>query len=361
MPRFTKVVGFPLLIVLITFGLGWSAQDAWANGNDPYGEGLKMGKGSRLQGEPLDTSERRSYREIPKDEAANYVDIKKFPPKDYLYVANYWHLDRFYVAAIPVDLDVKQAILQVVYFVPQDVMHHMQGRFDHPKTPILLFQQTTDKDPHFKPISIDSSTISLEAVGTVRFPADFGVKNGLDGSLAASHRLMSSETKTRMLVYDLHQETRQYPLVFTGDRLNNFWKFALGAFYDPEMTKVYHFLKYNCTNSWFSVIDRFMAKNSDSFLNRSLRSIPFELRGSFLYASNISLAVPTWIKMHLNRRGVISYANPYPNLDVEVGGPTPEAWNTCPTLLLNGAKDFVKNTVSRIKKVTGFPGMPYEG
>lgn len=326
---------------------------AQADENDPYDVIYRMGPDSPLAGLTLDTRERRNYKIIPLDEAEKYVDIVKFPPDKFTYVANYWHLDRFYIAAIPSDLQIKETIMQVVYFAPQDIMRHMQGRFDHPNTPVMLFQQSVSRDVNFQPIKIESTTISLEAIGTYDRPAEFGVKPGLDGSLAASFRLLSTETKTRMLVYDLMQETRQYPIVFTGKRAEDFWKFAFTTFHRPEMLDVYHFINNNCTVVWFALLDDFTRTNPKSFYNRTLRKIPFEFRNLFLKTSKISLALPSFIEMHLKRRGVISYVNTYPSLDKEFHGPTPEAWNTCTMMLRSAASDAVKKAVAKIKAITG--------
>jgi hypothetical protein len=260
--------GVRKFVILIALCISVSASGSECTaGYDPFSPSGIMPSGSMAGrcleinhqvGDP-DIPKRRSFRTLTPEEASKVVPLEVIAAADpdIRYIANVSHDGDFWVGMFH-EMDAIESIsFQVERFPPEWIAAHTELRFNlKAGKSVRLFSQT---DPLKAATEISNFIMTVEGVPVVGGPK-FNLVDALKDKFGLAKRIVSLEDKVKTVIFKEMNTVYQYPLAFSADQKNGFWKMALEDLSDPEMKQVYHLLRKNCTNSLFELLDHFLGR-----------------------------------------------------------------------------------------------------
>ncbi len=215
-----------------------------------------------FEGQPIDTTERRSVRILTAAEAAPYA-----PGPGDVVIANFYHTDprypgKFWVAKVPADA-VDNVIFEswnfswlskkipILKYIPTAA--HNEIRFQlKPGMGMTLYPQESAGPPLDHTVS--DFVFSVEAVGPKG--VGFSFSGGVGKHFIAAHRLKSIEASYYERVVRDREKVKQYRLDLDPKTKQDLLLNALAMADGAGMHTMYHLYKKSCTTEAYRLIDR---------------------------------------------------------------------------------------------------------
>ncbi len=220
--------------------------------NDPYEPNVKMDHGP-LKGLCVIPVSRRSVKILEVQESRLY-----FPPAaGKVVVANFSHLNKFWIAQIPVQ-QVKNLILQIQYFpvlsFPKIDIAHTQFLFEFEEgAEILLLPQI--KNPSApSPIKLNRMIFSVENIGP--YGELFDAFKGLKGHYNLAYRAVSLSDKYKWMVEEFGNVVEQKQVKLQAAQVRSVLLESLRRATEWSTRREYNTLRVNCVSEQFSILDQ---------------------------------------------------------------------------------------------------------
>lgn len=239
---------------------------------DPYAPDGIMASGKHA-GECLDIDHFRSFRRLTLAEVSENASLSGYNFAKYDFISNVQHENRFWIAVLPKNAKVVRTVFLVEPFPPEWIAAHTELRFDFDEdSQPILFNQVGPVES----VKLSSLVLSSEAAPLRNGPT-YNLYSATKDYFVISRRLMSIPQVLHQVRGSGH-EVDQYLLRLSVARNGDeFWKFSLDFFHDPEMKAIYHTLYRNCSNSIFEGFDVFYQRPRPLW-ERAATTLPFLFR-----------------------------------------------------------------------------------
>lgn len=222
------------------------------NPKDPFEPNMKMNHGP-LKGLCVNPLTRRSVTILNSKEAQAY-----FPARaGNVVVANFSHLNRFWVAEIPVE-KVESMLLQIQYFpvwsFPKIEIAHTQFLFQFsPGAEITLLPQTEHPESA-ESIKLKRMIFSVENIGP--YGELFDAMKGMKGHYNLAYRAVSLSDKYKWMVQDFNNLVEQKKILLKPAQVQKVLMESLSRATEWSTGREYHTITKNCVTEQFNILDK---------------------------------------------------------------------------------------------------------
>lgn len=251
--------------------------------HDPFEPNATMGSGA-LKDMCINPTRRRSVTLVKPEQAQAYFQNLK---ADELVVANVSHLERFWVAKIPVT-QISQMFLQVEYFPVSAVglevdIAHTQFRFDlkDGAQVELVSQPQPGGQISSERVRLNHLIFSIENASP--YGDKFNAAKGLDrDNYRLAFRLSSLPDKYHWMITLQNHKVEQYLLTYSPEEAQKILLKGIETGHHLGLKKKYHMISANCANELFRVIDSALPKGDRLKVRPAYPNIApwaFQMRG----------------------------------------------------------------------------------
>lgn len=213
-----------------------------------------------FKGEPLDVSERRPVIPIYED-------------KEQWIVANFYHLNKFYYAAIPTN-GVEMVYLQLVKFLPIAAHSMLRFKLKSGQKITLLAELPTEDEfnsgkktvPLKEPLMLDDVILSIESTWPVGRDG-YSLLRGVQNHFVNTYRFVSVDTIAHTFYEGGKVPTEQYEMSFSPAEASQLLRGGLTNSVGYGQTKMYNTINQNCTTLMFDTIELHLPNKSQQTRN----------------------------------------------------------------------------------------------
>jgi hypothetical protein len=226
-------------------------KNCTSGSGDPYEPGARSISGAD-KGKCLSSTGNRPVKILSPKEAKKYGFT---PSKDKIVIANLNHLNKFYVAEVPLD-QVDDVILNVVMFkkvMKINIGHaHMRVKM---KKPVVFKEQHPNTG---KTLKTDELVLSLQAIAS---GGQFDpINKGRDGSYSSALGAYTLDSKLKIM-HDNNFEVKQYALNLTNKEKRQYVEGFLKKGDKLGLGRKYSSFRDNCGNVQVEILDGIRKSN----------------------------------------------------------------------------------------------------